>query len=144
MAAGDRSENTFVMCKDVSLVPTRSCVNRLTLIATIGRFLFHCDTAIISGTIAFVSYEFGMDAVLLRWFVSCALFGCVIGVADTGVLRDRFGSEPMLIMAAALFAVSGIGCMLAQDFVQLVVFRLLGGLAWIIHRELKSVVAIVV
>lgn len=107
---------------------TRSYVNKLTLIATIGGFLFGYDTAIISGTTAFVSHQFGLDAVLLGWFVSCALFGCVIGVAYTGVLRDRFGTKPMLIVAAALFAASGVGCMLAGSFVQLVTFRFFGGL----------------
>lgn len=101
---------------------------RLTLIATIGGFLFGYDTAIISGTTALVSRQFQLTPLLLGWFVSCALVGCVVGVAYTGVLRDRFGTKPMLFAAAVLFAASGIGCAGAGSFAQLVMFRLLGGL----------------
>ncbi len=103
-------------------------VYRLTAIATLGGFLFGYDTAIISGTAGLVTREFGLDAVLLGWFVSCALVGAVIGVGYTGVLRDRFGAKPMLIGSAALFTASGIGCMFAHGFGQLVMFRFLGGL----------------
>ena len=103
-------------------------IYRLTAIATIGGFLFGYDTAIISGTAGLVAHQFGLDAVLLGWFVSCALVGCVIGVSYTGLLRDRFGAKAMLIGSAALFSASGLGCMLAHDFDQLVLFRFVGGL----------------
>lgn len=101
---------------------------RLTAIATLGGFLFGYDTAIISGTTGFVARQFGLDAISLGWFVSCALLGCVIGVAYTGVARDRYGTKPLLILSAALFTISGIGCMLPNSFSMLVLFRFLGGL----------------
>ena len=101
---------------------------RLTAIATIGGFLFGYDTAVISGTVGFVTTQFGLGPGLVGWYVSCALVGCVVGVAYTGVLRDRFGTKVMLLFAALLFAASGVGCMVAGSFAQLVVFRLLGGL----------------
>ncbi len=101
---------------------------QLTLIAALGGFLFGYDTAVISGTTGFVSDQFSLDAVLLGWFVSCALFGCVIGVLCAGFLRDRFGTRPMLISAAVLFTVSAIGCMFAGSFESLVVYRFVGGL----------------
>ena len=103
-------------------------VYRLTATATLGGFLFGYDTAIISGTTGLVARQFGLDAVLLGWFVSCALVGCVTGVAYTGLLRDRFGAKPMLICSALLFTASSVGCMSAHDFTQLVMFRVLGGL----------------
>ena len=101
---------------------------RLTGIATMGGFLFGYDTAVISGASGFVARQFHLDAVLLGWFVSCALFGCVIGVSYTGVMRDWLGSKLMLILSAALFSASGVGCIFVPDFNQLVLFRFLGGL----------------
>lgn len=101
---------------------------RLTFIATLGGFLFGYDTAVISGTTGFVTRQFSLDAVTLGWFVSCALLGCVLGVSYTGILRDKLGTKPMLVAAAALFSLSAIGCMLAESFSALVAYRFIGGL----------------
>ena len=100
----------------------------LTAVTALGGFLFGYDTAIVSGAVRFVATRFALDAAATGWFVSCALVGCVVGVAYTGVLRDRFGTKAMLVAAAALFTVSGVGCALAASFSQLVLFRLVGGL----------------
>ncbi|MGN6639817.1 MAG: sugar porter family MFS transporter [Mucilaginibacter sp.] len=98
------------------------------LIAALGGFLFGFDTAVISGTIGFVKHDFGLDAVQEGWFVSCALLGCIIGVAASGKISDKYGRKIVLILSALLFLVSALGCMLSSSFLQLVLFRLVGGL----------------
>src|SRR5690606_11408045 len=97
-------------------------------IAALGGFLFGFDTAVISGVVGFVKQEFGMSAAREGWFVSCALLGCVIGVAAAGKLSDSFGRKKILLLSALLFTVSAIGCMLASGEPLLISFRLVGGL----------------
>ncbi|MEX0600764.1 MAG: sugar porter family MFS transporter, partial [Rhodothermales bacterium] len=100
----------------------------LALIASLGGFLFGYDTAVISGTIGFVKDKFALDAVMEGWYVSSALVGCVAGVSVAGYLSDRFGRKRVLLLAAALFSVSAIGCALSGSQFSLIVFRLVGGL----------------
>jgi SP family arabinose:H+ symporter-like MFS transporter len=98
------------------------------LIAAIGGFLFGFDTAVISGVLPFVVKDFGFDAIMEGWFVSSALLGCVIGVAISGKLSDWKGRKFVMLLSAALFFLSAIGCMLATNVFWLICFRIVGGL----------------
>jgi SP family arabinose:H+ symporter-like MFS transporter len=98
------------------------------LVAALGGFLFGFDTAVISGTVSLVKHDFSLDAVSEGWFVSCALLGCIIGVASSGKLSDKYGRKIILILSAILFLVSALGCMFSNSFTVLILFRLIGGL----------------
>jgi SP family arabinose:H+ symporter-like MFS transporter len=98
------------------------------LVAALGGFLFGFDTAVISGTVSLVKHDFNLDAVNEGWFVSCALLGCIIGVACSGKLSDKYGRKIILILSAVLFLASALGCMVSNSFTVLIVFRLIGGL----------------
>lgn len=98
------------------------------LIAALGGFLFGFDTAVISGVVGFVKDEFSMSAAMEGWFVSCALLGCIIGVAFAGKLSDSYGRKKVLLLSALLFTASAIGCMLAKGEAVLISFRFIGGL----------------
>ena len=98
------------------------------LVAALGGFLFGFDTAVISGTVSLVKHDFGLDAVNEGWFVSCALLGCIMGVAGSGKLSDKYGRKIILILSAVLFLASALGCMLSGSFTILIIFRLIGGL----------------
>jgi SP family arabinose:H+ symporter-like MFS transporter len=98
------------------------------LVAALGGFLFGFDTAVISGTISLVKQDFALDPVSEGWFVSCALLGCIIGVSCAGKLSDQYGRKLVLIISAVLFLASAIGCMYANSFTALIIFRLIGGL----------------
>jgi SP family arabinose:H+ symporter-like MFS transporter len=98
------------------------------LVAALGGFLFGFDTAVISGTVSLVKHNFGLNAVNEGWFVSCALLGCIMGVACSGKLSDKYGRKIILILSAVLFLASALGCMLSNSFTVLIVFRLIGGL----------------
>ena len=50
----------------------------LSVVAALGGFLFGYDTAVISGTIAQVTEQFGLDALQQGWYVGCALIGSII------------------------------------------------------------------
>lgn len=49
----------------------------LSIVAALGGFLFGYDTAVISGTIAQVSQQFGLTTLQEGWYVGCALVGSI-------------------------------------------------------------------
>ena len=100
----------------------------LSLIAAIGGILFGYDTAVISGTISSVAAQFTLNAIQQGWFVGCALIGSICGVAVAGILSDRFGRKPTMILSAIFFIVSAVGCAICSDFTQLVAYRIVGGI----------------
>ena len=99
----------------------------LSVVARLGGFLFGHDTAVISGTIAQVTEQFGLDALQQGWYVGCALIGSIIGVLFAGILSDKFGRKSTMILSAILFSTSAIGCAVSTDFNQLVIYRIIGG-----------------
>jgi SP family arabinose:H+ symporter-like MFS transporter len=100
----------------------------IAFVAGLGGFLFGFDTAVISGTIEFVELQFGLDSVQLGWYVSSALMGCLTGAMIAGRLSDQFGRKPVLMLAAFMFFLSALGCMLSGSFQGLILYRILGGL----------------
>lgn len=99
----------------------------LSFVAALGGILFGYDTAVISGTTADVSAQFGLSDMSKGWYVGCALIGSIIGVACAGVLSDYLGRKKSLLIAAVLFSVSAIGCCLCAGFADLVAYRIIGG-----------------
>ena len=100
----------------------------LSIIAALGGFLFGYDEAVISGTVDEVRAQFDLNALMKGWFVSSALLGAIFGVLGGGALSDYFGRKNTMVTAAALFAVSMVGCAFAPGFVTLVLFRIVGGM----------------
>jgi len=99
----------------------------LAIIASLGGFLFGYDTAVISGTLAFVRNQFGLAAAMEGWYVSSALVGCIGGVSVAGWLSDKFGRKMILLLAATLFSISAIGCAVSGSFSSLIAYRIIGG-----------------
>ena len=99
----------------------------LSVVASLGGFLFGYDTAVISGTVDQVKTQFSLDDIMTGWYVGCALAGSIAGVVFAGSLSDKYGRKLVLFLSAFLFSISGIGCMIAADEVQLVIARILGG-----------------
>lgn len=99
----------------------------LSFVAALGGILFGYDTAVISGTTADVTSQFGLSEMSKGWYVGCALVGSIIGVACAGMLSDYLGRKKTMLIAAVLFSVSAIGCCLCAGFNDLVLYRIIGG-----------------
>ncbi len=97
-------------------------------IAAIGGFLFGFDTAVISGALPFVVKQFDFDAVMEGWFVSSAIFGCIVGVIISGKLSDKIGRKMVMVISAGLFFLSAVGSMFAMGTYELISYRLIGGI----------------
>ncbi len=97
-------------------------------VASLGGLLFGFDTAVISGTVGMVETQFGLSKLALGWFTSSALVGCILGAVMAGALGDKYGRKPVLILAAALFFISAMGCTIPPSFKFLYSVRIIGGI----------------
>lgn len=103
-------------------------VAALSAVAALGGLLFGYDTAVISGTIDQVARQFSLDTLSQGWYVGCALVGSIVGVAAAGLLSDRLGRRPTMLISAVLFTLSAAGCAVAGSLDALVAWRVVGGL----------------
>jgi MFS transporter, SP family, arabinose:H+ symporter len=100
----------------------------ITLVASLGGFLFGFDIAVVSGILPLLKKQFSLSDVQEGWFVSSALVGCIIGVAVSGELSDRLGRRKPLILAALLFLLSALGCSLLPTLPGIIAARIMGGI----------------
>jgi SP family galactose:H+ symporter-like MFS transporter len=98
-------------------------------LVAIGGSLFGYDAGVISGAILFIRQSFGLDTNQVELVVSAAIVGAVFGSIASGPLTDRFGRRPVLLTAAATFIVGALVSALAQNVQQLLVGRVLIGVA---------------
>ncbi|MFC3199159.1 sugar porter family MFS transporter [Parapedobacter deserti] len=96
-------------------------------VAALGGFLFGFDMAVVSGILPLLTEQFALSAFQQGWFVSSALVGCIVGVAMSGELGDRYGRRRVLVLSAILFLVSALGCGSLPAFSSIVASRILGG-----------------
>lgn len=99
----------------------------MAVVAAIGGILFGYDTAVISGTTDIVRNQFSLSASGEGWYVGCALIGSIIGVLCAGSLSDYIGRKITMLISAAFFSISAIGCAVCGSFEALVAFRIIGG-----------------
>src|SRR5258705_3667412 len=108
---------------------TNRFIALITLIAALGGFLFGFDMAVVSGIIEPVKLQFGLSSSQEGLFVSCALLGCIAGVAFSGYLSDKIGRKKGLFIAAFLFLISAVGFAFSKEYAVLIFFRILAGVA---------------
>ena len=86
-------------------LPT-SFIWSLTLLATLGGFLFGYDTANIGSALNFVPYP--LTGFALGYLVSGASLGAAAGAILAGPLTDRFGRKSLLVADALIYAIGAI------------------------------------
>ena len=101
----------------------------ITLVATIGGFLFGFDSGVINGTVDGLRTAFESDSVLTGFAVASMLLGCAAGAFAAGRLADRLGRRNILLVSAVLFSISAWGSGIAGDPAEFMLYRILGGLA---------------
>ena len=100
---------------------------RLSILATLGGFLFGYDTSNIGSALNFVPY--GLHGLALGYLVSGASLGAAAGAVFAGPIADRFGRKWLLITDAAIYALGAILSSVTPDLGVLLAARTLIGVA---------------
>ena len=96
--------------------------------AAMGGFLFGYDSAVINGAVTGIQKHFNVGANQTGFAVAAALLGSALGAWIAGQLADRIGRVKVMLLAAALFTVSGVGAGLPFSIWDLAAWRVVGGL----------------
>src|SRR5579863_6303006 len=97
------------------------------MVATLAGFLFGFDAAVINGTVAALSKEFGSSGVGTGLSVSSVLVGSAVGALLAGQYAEKMGRKPLMLLTAVLFAVGAAGAGASQSAGMFFFFRLIGG-----------------
>ncbi len=111
----------------INIMKNTGYVIFMAVVAAIGGILFGYDTAVISGTTEIVKNQFMLTDMMEGWYVGCALIGSIAGVLVAGTLSDYLGRKLTMLISAALFSISAIGCAVCGNFDWLVAYRIIGG-----------------
>ena len=98
-------------------------------VAALGGLLFGFDTAVIAGTLQYLTRHFHLTDAALGLIVAAASIGCIPGALVAGRLADRFGRKKLMIVTALLYIVAALGSGLSGSFDELLIYRLVGGVA---------------
>jgi sugar porter (SP) family MFS transporter len=123
--AQPRTEGSILDTLD-SRAPTR-LYWQLTLLATLGGFLFGYDTSNIGSALNFVPYN--LKGLALGYLVSGASLGAAAGAILAGPASDRFGRKTLLVVDAGIYALGAILSAITPDAGVLLFARTLIGLA---------------
>jgi sugar porter (SP) family MFS transporter len=124
MAQPESTSNVLTTLDD--RLPT-SFYWQLTLLATLGGFLFGYDTSNIGSALNFVPYH--LHGLALGYLVSGASLGAAAGAILAGPFSDHFGRKTLLIIDAGIYAVGAILSAVTPDAPVLLIARTLIGVA---------------
>ena len=117
--------------------PERVHVGRVTalaVIAALGGFLFGYDSSVINGANKAIYERFDVTAGLFQGFVvSVALLGSAVGAFVGGRLAQRYGRKRVMLIAAVLFLIAGLGSAFPITIWDFMAWRIVGislGLAY--------------
>lgn len=111
------------------LTPTRNAFLYAFIVA-FGGFVFGLDLVLISGTISYITTEFGLSAIQIGNLVAGPGYGALLGLLVTSLMCDKFGRKKTVIIIALLYSFSAIGSAYAPSATFLFWARFLGGLAF--------------
>lgn len=102
----------------------------LAIVAALGGFLFGYDSSVINGANKAVFAEFNItDGFIQGFVVSIALLGSAVGAFVGGKLAQRFGRRRVMLVAAVLFLIAGVGTGLPVGIADFMLWRVVGGFA---------------
>ncbi len=125
-AGGDTSGPRDVLGDLDERAPT-SFYWKLTLLSTLGGFLFGFDTSNIGAALNFVPY--GLTGFWQGYLVAGASIGAAAGAIAAGPMTDRFGRKRLLVVDAGIYALGAILSAVTPDAALLLFARTLIGLA---------------
>lgn len=114
------------MQKAIELTPQQRV---FTLVGTLlGLLLAALDQTIVATAGPAIQRDLAIEASLYPWITTAYLVASTVFVPIYGKLSDLYGRKPILVAAILIFLLGSLLCGLAQDALQLIVFRAIQGL----------------
>jgi sugar porter (SP) family MFS transporter len=107
---------------------TNRKVIALAVAGAFGGFLFGFDSSVINGAVEAIRGQFGLSEAVTGFAVASALLGAATGAFLGGRIADRYGRIPVMLIGAIVFFASSVGSGFAFGVVDLIVWRVVGGL----------------
>jgi len=85
----------------------------ISLISAWGGYLFGFDFAVISGALPFLRNYFSLNEYWEGFATASLALGCVAGCILAGMVSDKYGRRPALMLAASIFFLSSLGMALS-------------------------------
>ncbi len=101
----------------------------ISVVATIGGFLFGFDSGVINGTQDGLHQTFRSGEWMQGFEIASMLLGCAVGAFSAGRLSDTLGRRNVLIISALMFLLSALGAGGAPSSAWFIVARVVGGFA---------------
>jgi SP family xylose:H+ symportor-like MFS transporter len=100
----------------------------ISFISALGGYLFGFDFAVISGALPFLRLQFGLTSVMEGFLTGSLALGCIVGCLLAGVIADRSGRKPGLMIAALIFAISSLGMAFSPTLPVFILMRFAAGI----------------
>ena len=104
----------------------RTLITVCTMTATIMQAL---DTTIANVALPYMQGSLSASLDQINWVLTSYIVAAAIMTAPIGWMADRFGRKKLFVICVAGFTVASFLCALAQNIEQIVVFRLMQGMA---------------
>ncbi len=85
------------------------------------------DQGMVSGVIAAINLDWGLDKYQLSWLTSSGIFGMILGAALSGAISDRIGRRTVILYTLLIYSIGSFLCGLATDYWTLSLFRFITG-----------------
>ena len=85
------------------------------------------DQGMVSGVIAAINLDWGLDKYQLSWLTSSGIFGMILGAALSGAISDRIGRRAVILYTLLIYSIGSFLCGLATDYWTLLLFRFITG-----------------
>ncbi|MDR0299481.1 MAG: sugar porter family MFS transporter [Streptococcaceae bacterium] len=117
--------------KNISLQKRKATSYAIMIVIAIafGGFLFGYDQGVIAGALPFIGQVFHLTPSMTGFVSGAVPLGAMMGCAFVGILADKFGRRPVLVVASILFMISGVMSGLTISVEMLIIARLIGGMA---------------
>src|SRR6185312_6134949 len=103
--------------------------NMVTICAMTATIMQALDTTIANVALPYMQGSLSASLDQINWVLTSYIVASAIMTAPIGWLADRFGRKKLFIVCVAGFTAASLLCALAQNIEQIVLFRLLQGMA---------------
>ena len=116
-------------CGDKSKEGSKGVVIKTSIIAALAGLLFGLDIAYVNGSLQFIVKDFNILPSHEGYVAGFLLAGCAIGAIFSGFLSRKFGRKKCLVLAALMFTVFTVVCVLSPNYNFFLGVRFILGLA---------------